>query len=257
MQNIYPLFERNRVLKKELLWALRDYSFTHMQMEYEEYAEGMLSGFHTRVEDGRLIVGKGLVKYKDFIYLVTQEERVAYEVFEEPVSVKMKFYTKQETQDYIIYGMELAVDHDMELKDNEMEICRYRLQDGAELRDMHTCLEDMDTEYNTLNFLSATWGGMRERTMPPVVMRRFARELLGTGNIQSEDMCFAYLCLDQRGTVSMEIIRDYVMRKGKIGTKKADNKDIFRGLCDIVREAGGFRADKGRKKDGRRMILVD
>ena len=26
MQNLYPLFERNRVLKKELLWALRDCS---------------------------------------------------------------------------------------------------------------------------------------------------------------------------------------------------------------------------------------
>ena len=44
MQNLYPLFERNRILKKELMWSLRDYSFTHIQLEYQAYADGMIKG---------------------------------------------------------------------------------------------------------------------------------------------------------------------------------------------------------------------
>ena len=40
MQNLYPLFERNRVLKKELLWALRDYSFGQLQLKYADYGDG-------------------------------------------------------------------------------------------------------------------------------------------------------------------------------------------------------------------------
>lgn len=36
MQNLYPLFERNRILKKELLWSLRDYAFGQLRLEYGE-----------------------------------------------------------------------------------------------------------------------------------------------------------------------------------------------------------------------------
>jgi len=31
MEHIYPTFERGRIMKKELLWALRDYSYTALR----------------------------------------------------------------------------------------------------------------------------------------------------------------------------------------------------------------------------------
>ncbi len=49
MQNLYPLFEQNRILKKELLWSLRDYSFSHIQLEYQEYGQGIIQGCGIRV----------------------------------------------------------------------------------------------------------------------------------------------------------------------------------------------------------------
>ncbi|MDE6516458.1 MAG: hypothetical protein K2L18_01215 [Acetatifactor sp.] len=35
-------------MKKELLWALRDYSFAQARLDYEEYADGMLRGCEVR-----------------------------------------------------------------------------------------------------------------------------------------------------------------------------------------------------------------
>ena len=32
MEHIYPAFERGRIMKKELLWALRDYSYAALQI---------------------------------------------------------------------------------------------------------------------------------------------------------------------------------------------------------------------------------
>lgn len=257
MQNLYPLFERNRILKKELLWSLRDYSFTHIQMEYSGYAEGMLQGFDVRVEGKRIVVAPGLVKHGRFIYLVSEEESLEYGVSEELVVVKMRFYTKQAAQEYIVYEMELASDHDTELKDNEIEVCRYKLQEGAVLRDRHTCLEDMDTEYNTLNYIYATWGGIGEKALAPAVTGRFAREILASGNPRPEDICFAYLCLNQRGAVPMELVRDYVARNGNADKESLNNIRIFSGLCSILKHAGNFTSDGQRQKSGRKMILVD
>lgn len=75
MQNLYPLFERKRILKKELLWSLRDYSFAHFRLEYQEYGQGLLQGCGVAVQGGELVVGPGMIKYGDFICLVTEEER--------------------------------------------------------------------------------------------------------------------------------------------------------------------------------------
>ena len=44
IQNIYPLFERNRILKKEMLWSLRDYAFAHAGVKYQKYGQGTLRG---------------------------------------------------------------------------------------------------------------------------------------------------------------------------------------------------------------------
>ncbi len=46
MQIIYPMFERNRILKKEQISAIRDYAFAQLQLEYQEY-ECFILGKHT------------------------------------------------------------------------------------------------------------------------------------------------------------------------------------------------------------------
>ena len=78
MEHIYPAFERGRIMKKELLWALRDYSYSALQLQYQDYPAGIISGCHISVEDDMLTVGKGIVKCQDFIFLLTEEERIPY-----------------------------------------------------------------------------------------------------------------------------------------------------------------------------------
>ena len=43
-KNIYPLFERKRLLKKEMLENLRDYPRNIFQILYQSYSDGILSG---------------------------------------------------------------------------------------------------------------------------------------------------------------------------------------------------------------------
>ena len=75
MQNLYPLFVGDRILKKEMLWAVRDRSFMHLDLEYREYGDGILKGCGVRVENGRIIVEPGMIKYGGFIYLMPEHMR--------------------------------------------------------------------------------------------------------------------------------------------------------------------------------------
>lgn len=256
MQNLYPLFERNRILKKELLWALRDYSFTQTRLDYEEYADGMLRGCEVRVDGKQIVVGSGIIKYGGFICLMDEEESTPYAPCDEFVSVKMRFHTQQESADYHVYTMELVTDADTILKDNEFEVCRYKLQEGAALRDRHTELLDMATEYNTLNYLYATWGGLRERSIAPAVIRRFAREILASGTPEAEDIGFAYLCLSQPGAIPMEILKDYLERNGR-NKDGLSTENLFYEMCQVTKKLGGTGISRGREKASRRKIIVD
>lgn len=52
MEHIYPAFERGRIMKKELLWALRDYSYAALQIKYRDHADGIITGCGVRPEGG-------------------------------------------------------------------------------------------------------------------------------------------------------------------------------------------------------------
>lgn len=256
MQNLYPLFERNRILKKELLWSLRDYAFGHLRLEYKEYADGILQGCDVRVEEKQIVVSPGIIKWKDFILLLREEESIGYEPSDEFVAVKMCFDTEQISLDYVLHKMELVSDKHMDLKENEFEVCRYKLQEGAVLRDKHTDLWDMDTEYNTLNYIHATWGGLGEHSIAPMVSRRFAREILKSDSPQPEDISFAYLCLGQTGAMPMEILRDYLARRNQEKGSTFTNEDIFKKMCEVMKKIRASAENRQQEQSGRRQIIM-
>ena len=55
LQNCYPRFAKNRILKKEMLEALRDYSFACAQLEYQNYGQGILCGCDIRDDKMRFM----------------------------------------------------------------------------------------------------------------------------------------------------------------------------------------------------------
>lgn len=256
MQNLYPLFERNRVLKKELLWALRDYSFGQLQLEYADYGDGVLQGCGVQTEEKELVIRPGLLRYQGFVCVMETEERLEYAVTEQPVSLKLRFETDRRSLDYVLYRMTPVLDEDTVCREHELELCRFRLQAGARLRDTHTCFEDMDTEYNTLQYLHAAWGCPGGRSMAPVMTRQFAEELLEAPACGTEDMVFAWLCLDRRGAMPKEILTDYVGRKSRRQMRDASNQELFREMCRIL---AGMQHGEGRRQErvGRRQILVE
>lgn len=95
MENRYPLFAGGRILKKEALWDLRDYSYGGIQLYYMDYTDGIVRGCNVRVEDNCLVVGKGILKYGDFLYLLQEEARVPFAAENRTVALKAVFSVKE------------------------------------------------------------------------------------------------------------------------------------------------------------------
>lgn len=261
MEHIYPAFERGRIMKKELLWALRDYSYSALQLQYADYPDGIISGCGIRVEDNFLCVKPGIIKCQEFIFLITEEEKVEYPPTECCVSLKFRLIEREVLSDYIRYVTELVLDENLERKQNELEVCRFKLKEGARLRTEYKDFFDIETEYDTVNLANATWTSAGGNTLSKEVTDYFARKVLECENADDKDIRFAYLLIQSKEAISFEIIKEYIFRKtGEKGSGMSMNTEtVFQRLEEILEgiRRGTDIYGQGKARQDNRMIILD
>lgn len=261
MEHIYPAFERGRIMKKELLWALRDYSYSALQLQYQNYPDGIISGCRIKVEKDEICISSGAIKCQDFIFLLTEEERVRYAPTRGHIGLKFRVVKKEALPDYTSYQSEFALDERLECESGEIEICRFKLKEGARLRTDYKDFYDIQTEYDTVNLAHATWTSAGQNTLSKEVTDFFAEKVLECEKAGEDDVRFAYLLLQGKEAVNYRILTDYITRKtGERGRKRFfSTEDAFRKLESIL---DGMRRGTEIYKTGgmgteRRMIIWD
>lgn len=258
MQNLYPLFERNRILKKESLISLRDYSFAHLKLEYQEYGQGIVRGCDLSVQGNELAVGPGIIKFGRFICLLMEEEKIVYAPAEKIQFLKLKAAAYHTSPDYVAYRAELCLDSEAARMDNEFELCRFNLRNGAQLRTHYTGFLDLQTEYDTINLIHASWSGLGGSSLAPFITRLFAKNILESENCRPEDESFAYLCLCQSGAVPPAVLTAYIKRRtGNREDTALNNSDIYRNMCEMLHKLGQSGGKDKPVTRERHRIMVD
>ena len=260
-EHIYPAFERGRIMKKELLWALRDYSYSALQLQYQNYTDGIISGCRIRVQDQHLIVEPGMVKCQDFIFLLTEEEKIRYAPTDVFVSLKFRLKSREILPDYVRYVTELVLDEKLDKAQGELELCRFKLKEGASLRTEYKDFYDIQTEFDTVNLADADWTGLGGRTLSKDITNCFAEKILECSGAADADIRFAYLLLQSKEAVPGRILNDYIARKTgrrRTGTGM-EGKELFRELERILDEIRKGKNDRytEQKEEDHRMIILD
>lgn len=257
MENRYPLFAGGRILKKEALWDLRDYSYGGIQLYYMDYTDGIVRGCNVRVEDNCLVVGKGILKYGDFLYLLQEEARVPFAAENRTVALKAVFSVKEGNPDYLSYQVDFLLDRDVERQENQIEICRFHLREGSVLRDTYRDFADMNTKYDTVNLLYATVSGRGQGRLHPKILLKYAETLQRNGANGVEDMAFCYHILQQNGEVERTVVEAYLRDKWKneitMDAEMQQNEICFKRLEALLNQRTDNR-DKGLRQ---RVIFVE
>ncbi|MNE85008.1 hypothetical protein D3C80_1819610 [compost metagenome] len=120
---------------------------------------------------------------------------------------------------------------------------------------------DMTTEYNTLHFTFVRYSAYGQSTLAPILLRRYAEELLRSGSSDPHDISFAMLCLNE-GTVALPVIEHYIA--ARLGADRrqqsADHGQLYTSLRRILDSAGS--GGRGPVKPdfrpgGMQRVLVD
>ena len=259
-EHIYPAFERGRIMKKELLWALRDYSYSALQIRYQDYADGILSGCAIHPAGSTLHILPGMIKCAGFIFLITGEERVSYTPTGEYTSLKFRLKKKEDLPDYTRYLTEFVLEDCMERSSNEIELCRFKLKEGAALRTEYKDFYDIQTEYDTVNLANATWSCAGQNTLSKDITDYFAQKVLECEKAEEHDIQFAYFLLQGQEAIDYRILTDYIRRKTSESVRdarKISTEEAFDKLVDILDGIRrGTETYRNNGSSGERRMIV-
>ena len=269
-EHIYPAFGQGRIMKKELLLALREYSYEALQLQYKNYPDGIISGCGVRVEHDdaaahTLHIMPGIIKCQGFIFLIPQENTIQYQPSAGYTSLKFRLIKVEELTDYVRYQWDFVLDGRLRREQGEIELCRFKLKEGAALRTDYKDFYDIQTEYDTVNLADATWSSPGGYTLSKEITDFFAKKVLECGCAQEGDVQFAYFLLQSKEAVNYPILMDYIARKSR-GKKQGwgmakeetpgrddggaiDCVEVFGMLAEIL---DGIRHGGGGKEEGRR-----
>lgn len=257
MVNRYPLLAGRRILRKESLWDIRDCAYGGWQLYYMDHTDGLLKGCAIRAQDGALVIGRGLLKFHGFVYLMQEEESVAYQPENEWRILKAEFSEDGTNPDYKEYSVRFFLDTDLRLGENQIEMCRFYLREGAALRDSYKDFSDMATEYDTVNLVHATVAGAGEPTLHPALLRQFGEELWSVREKDQYDIGICNLIWSTQGMVERRVITEYLCHKAKRDAAEFGapdgNRKIYDQLCTVL----GCMEKLKKEKTGFKRIIVD
>ena len=256
-KNIKPVFEAGKILKIEMLEELRDYTRDYLDILYKDYTDGIIKGCTITIDDSNIYVSDGIIKYNNKIYILKEIEKFSYVSNNIYIMLKVRFKEAIEEEGFIIHSSELVLDENLNLAINEMDICMFKLREGARLRNEHIDFTDLSTEFDTVNIIHSIYAGRGESTIAPIITRYFGRELFNTNIDNPLDISFALMCMQSTEPISREVIMDFIRSKIDIADRYFSNMEIYNYLLQILNTAKNGGDSKGSSRGRHRKILLD
>lgn len=256
-KNIYPLFEKKRLLNIEMLENLRDYPRTVFGLLLQDYSDGVLSGCRTAAGRGGLTVQTGILYYKGTPYLLTEGLNLACKASGKLTYLKVRFLDKTSGTGQEEYLSSVYLDETAPDGSCELELARFKLQPGARLRNDYTDFFDYNTEFDTLNLIHVPYAALDRSSISPQILKAFARALLSCGMKRPWDYPFCMNCLQLQTAMPYEEIRWYLNLRLEEEREDYGNAEIYQSLKRILLETDG--KEPGMEltgKEPKKLLLI-
>lgn len=252
----YPQLERLHILRTETLISMRDRAFDNFTLYLGDYGDGILSGCHLITTKNSITLGEGIILHNKFLYLIKESMSVDYEPTEDYVIMKIIFEPELENENFILRNVSLRLSRDLNLTDNEMELCRFKLKKGAILRTSYTDFFDRATEFDTINTINVPYAAPGGNTISPEILKDFAGEARDF-SLNLEDFSFCMKALSGK-IISADQISFYIEHRLKINLPNNQNQTLYEYLSLILEDIKNARPREiFNMRNRRREIIVD
>lgn len=253
-RNIYPIFEKKHVLKKEMLENLRDYPRTLFGIQYQEYSNGILYGCSLEALDTDLVIMPGILLYNQIPYFMEIPYVVSCEANGRTAYLKVCFSDKESGTGHEEYRGQICLDEQAPDPELELELGRFKLQLGARLRTEYVDFADYVTEFDTVDRIHVPYAAPAHPAVWPQLLKRFAAEMLGTGTQNALDCAFCMGCLHQKENIPYDAVKTYLNVK-QDKEKEYTPEETYHALQRILEETKGTRRTHTKEKDNKLLMI--
>ena len=201
---VIPVFQDLHILRKSMLEALADYAFLADQLLHKDYGDGILAGCELTTTEDSIFLREGVLFYEGQMFLIKEPMAVTYHPTNTTMVLKVCFSEEHTDGELLFTGrIDLFLTEQTELRKGELELCRFKLQEGAVLRYRYQNFEDRNTEFDTLNTIHAAYSVKGGTTLSPEIVREFAEEMLKAEELSELDTLFCLQLLGQEHPVGL------------------------------------------------------
>lgn len=252
----YPQFQFKALLREEMLDQLRDYPKTYLQLSFTGYGDGIVSGCGITWDNGKLAIAPGIVYRSGNLYFMKEPYIMDCEADNKKRHLKIRFLTEVNEPRRVVGNTRIVLEHEAADMSCEIELCRFCLQDGAKLRDKYENFEDFATEYDTINLIHSPFASEGRATLPPRILKQFARETFANKTADPYDVSFSMNILANQGVLSAECILEYLAVRLDGTVRDESGPGMYRGLSKILREQEHGGGQRRETNQGRKGVML-
>lgn len=251
-----PVFSKGNLLTQDMLETMKNYEIQYAQNSYTGYSDGIITGLKVHVEKGMVYIGQGIIKYEGRLFFIPDNTKVIIQPIDVWQVVKIAFGDFEVTNTCAKQEMSIEISQEISPEASKIEVCRVRLQDGARLRSDYRNLEDMSTEFDTINIIESQWAAYEKESINPQILKEFAKEAVKYTLSNPQDMLFIQQILNQNGqALNREVIEFYLDSRLEKTKSEYKNHEIYQGLCQVLKQIKTGIVQKSEVKKPRRLIV--
>lgn len=252
-----PVFEKGNIVTAEMLEAVKDLPLDYQTIRYAGYSNGILTGCKASVNDGEILVGKGIIVFEEKLYYITEPLSVMYQASNEWCILQVVIGNKTSYRNVEEQELEAVLTSEAEKRADAVEVCRFRLQAGAVLRGNYRNFQDQETEYDTINEIYAEWSSFQESTVSARLLTSFADEL-GKKPLEPIDFMMCQQIYQMNGqSLNRKALIMYLNQRLQLKKEHYSNKEIYQKLTDILRIQQGRGPRMMERPQRASRIIVD
>ena len=253
-----PVFRDIHILRKGMLEALSDYAVRADQLLHMDYGNGILSGCRLTTTKDQIILNEDTLFLDGQILLIKEPMETAYYPTNTTTVLKIHVSGEQMKDSLLYREMELMLTEETELGKGELELCRFKLQEGAKLRYWYQDFADRSTEFDTLNLIHAAYAAKGGSTLSPEITEAFGEEMLCMEELTPVDESFCLQLLGQEQPVNPRMLAAYIERKGRKKLSDRSNPVLYQELARILEETRNSQGTgKGTQQKKRWRMTIE
>jgi len=243
-----------------MLEALSDYAYMADRLLYKGYGNGILAGCELTATQDAVILNEGVVFFEGELFLIKEPMSVPYYPTNTTTVVKLDISEQIQDGNFVYREIGLKMTSQSGSRPgsqkNEMEICRFKLQEGARLRYVYQDFEDRSTEFDTLDTTHAPFATKGGSSLSPDITRAFALEMLDSGALSQTDMLFCMQLLGQERAASKDLLAAYIQCREKKPLQDRSNHAVYKALARILKDVKQGRQPGENAPAGRRWKMT-